>query len=141
MHLLDINVWMAMAFDQHQNHNSARTWFDGLPKESRCYYCRYTQMGFLRLSTNARANPLQTQTMLQAWKIYDNTMLDPRIGFAQEPEGLESHWRPWTQLGTFSHRRWNDAYLAAFATAGGYEVVTFDRGFTQFSGVSITLLP
>lgn len=140
MYLLDINVWIAMAFDQHQNYNSARAWFDGLPGESRCYFCRYTQMGFLRLSTNPRANPLQSQTLSQAWAIYDQTMLDSRIGFTQEPAGLESQWRPLTQLGTFSHNFWNDAYLAAFATAAGLQVVTFDIGFRQFSGFNGTIL-
>jgi toxin-antitoxin system PIN domain toxin len=164
MYLLDINVWIAMAFNQHQNYNSARAWFNGLPGQSQCYFCRYTQMGFLRLSTNpranplqtqtlsqtsnrniplsktTRANPLQTQTLSQAWAIYDQTMLDPRIGFTQEPAGLESQWRPLTQLGTYSHDHWNDAYLAAFAIAADLEVVTFDVGFKQFPGLRSTIL-
>ena len=140
MNLLDINVWIALAFNQHQNYNSARTWFDGLPGERRCYFCRFTQLGFLRLSTNPKANPLQTQTLNQAWAVYDETLLDPRVGFLAEPEGLEGPWRQWSQLGTYSHHVWNDAYLAAFALAGGCEVVTFDKGFGQFPGLSCTII-
>jgi len=140
MHLPDINVWIAMSFDQHQNYNSARAWFDGLPAESRCYFCRHTQMGFLRLSTNPRANPRQTLTLSQAWVLYDQTMLDARIGFSQEPAGLVSQWRPLTQLGTFSHKLWSDAYLAGFATAAGLQVVTYDIGFRQFSAFNGTIL-
>lgn len=136
----DINVWLALAFDQHQNYISARAWFDGLPGESRCYFCRYTQLGFLRLSTNPRANPFQTQTLRQAWTLYDNTLLDPRIAYAAEPDGLDGFWRRWTQFGTFSHNVWNDAYLAAFAIAGGFEIVTFDRGFAQYKSLRQTIL-
>ena len=129
-----------MAFDQHQNHGSARTWFDRLPEESRCYFCRYTQLGFLRLSTNPKANPLQTQTLSQAWAVYDSTLLDPRIGHAAEPDDLESLWRQWTKLNTFSHNVWNDAYLAAFSVAGNYELVTFDKGFSQYKNLRYTIL-
>jgi predicted nucleic acid-binding protein len=35
---------------------------------------------------------------------------------------------------------WNDAYIAAFAIAGGCEIVTFDQGFKQFPGLSCTIL-
>lgn len=33
-----------------------------------------------------------------------------------------------------------DAYLAAFAIAGGYTLVTLDKGFKQFDGVSCVVL-
>ena len=36
---------------------------------------------------------------------------------------------------------WNDAYLAAFALAGGFQVVTFDQGFSKFAGVNCLILP
>lgn len=37
-------------------------------------------------------------------------------------------------------RLWTDAYLAAYARAGGLTVVTFDRGFRQFPDLSCELL-
>ncbi len=140
MILPDINVWLALVFVQHRCHVSARAWFDRLAVESRCYFCRYTQLGFLRLSTNPKANPLQTQTLSQAWTIYDKTCLDPRIGFASEPEGVEGLWRQWTQLSSYSPNVWNDAYLAAFAETGNFELVTFDKGFVQYVGLRVTIL-
>lgn len=33
-----------------------------------------------------------------------------------------------------------DAYLAAFAMAGGYRMVTTDRAFRQFQGLDLVLL-
>jgi uncharacterized protein len=133
-------VWLALSFSQHKHHDSARLWFNGLLDSRLCYFCRFTQQGFLRLSTNPKANPFQTQTMSQAWAVYDTALLDPRIAFASEPGGLEIHWRERSRMRAFSHNVWSDAYLAAFADAGGYEVVTFDQGFAQFSNLSVTIL-
>lgn len=76
-----------------------------------------------------------------AWQLYDTTLTDPRVAFAVEPPGLEAAWRQFTSGQQFSPKLWNDAYLAAFALAGGYEWVTFDRAFAQYGGVGITLLP
>ena len=140
MYLPDINFWLAFTFDQHKHHVPARAWFDGSLAERPCYFCRLTQLGFLRLATNPKANPLQTQTMSQSWLVYDDMLTEPRIDYATEPNGLESHWRQRSQLGTYSHNVWNDAYLAAFSVAGNYELVTFDKGFARYPGLTHTLL-
>jgi predicted nucleic acid-binding protein len=50
----------------------------------------------------------------------------------------------WQKLGALPSmltKVWMDAYLAAFAMAGQLELVTLDQGFTQFKGVSVTILP
>jgi predicted nucleic acid-binding protein len=67
-------------------------------------------------------------------------MNDPRIAFAGEPACIEGHWRTFSQGHTFSPKLWNDAYLAAFAVGGNYDIVTFDAGFRQFPGLSCTML-
>jgi len=67
-------------------------------------------------------------------------MTDPRIGFADEPAGIEPQWRGFSQGSTFSPNVWNDAYLAAFAVTGGFELVTFDKGFARYPSLSHTLL-
>src|SRR5687767_1035347 len=102
MYLPDINVWLPLIFSLHVHHEIARLWFTSLPDDRQCFFCRLTQMGFLRLATNPKANPLQTLTMTRAWEVYDEAMHDPRIAFAVEPEGLESHWRQTTHRDTFS---------------------------------------
>ena len=48
--------------------------------------------------------------------------------------------RFFTRRRTFSPKVWNDAYLAAFAKASGFDVVTFDKGLAQFKGVRCTIL-
>jgi predicted nucleic acid-binding protein len=71
MHLPDINVWLALTFVAHVHHNSAQSWFDGLPGDRRCYFCRFTQQGFLRLANNAKVFPQAAVTQDLAWKLYD----------------------------------------------------------------------
>ena len=46
MHLPDVNVWLALTFDSHFHHPVAKTWFDGLPSDFVCFFCRLTQSGF-----------------------------------------------------------------------------------------------
>ncbi len=38
------------------------------------------------------------------------------------------------------YRLWTDAYLAAFALAGGYRLVSFDRDFLRFRPYGLNLL-
>ena len=47
----------------------------------------------------------------------------------------QEYWRDYTRRRTFSPKVWNDAFLAAFAKAAAFEIVTFDKGFSQFKGV------
>ena len=140
MYLPDVNVWVALAFPVHAHHESARAWFDGTPADRPCHFCRFTQLGFLRIANNPTAIPYSAVTQDQAWKLFDHFLSHPRVGFVDEPAGLEARWRPLAQLPRFSTKSWNDAYLAAFAQVGRYEVVTFDRGFAQYKDLHCTVL-
>jgi toxin-antitoxin system PIN domain toxin len=138
--LPDVNVWLALVFNTHIHHNSALAWFNSLSDET-CHFCRLTQAGFLRLANNPRVFPNDAVSATTAWQLYDTTLTDPRVAVAVEPANLETAWRQFTHGQQFSPKLWNDAYLAAFALTGGYEVVTFDHGFAQYGGVAITFLP
>lgn len=137
--LPDVNVWLAMTFDSHIHHPSAKIWFDGLADDL-LFFCRMTQQGFLRLATHPKVQGPHALTLSEAWQTYDTYLLDPRITFIGEPANIEGPWRTFAQGRTFSPHVWNDAYLAAFATSGAYELVTFDKGFLQFPGLSCTIL-
>lgn len=139
MHLLDVNVWLALSFDSHQHHAPATRWFLAAPPES-CCFCRVTQQAFLRLATTPRVMTDQALTLKQAWLAYDDLYNDPRVVFADEPDGIEPLWRAHTQHNTFSPKVWTDAYLAAFGQAAGFEIVTFDQGFAQYANLHRTIL-
>lgn len=99
-----------------------------------------TQQGFLRLATNPQAHHAGAVPMNRAWELYDSLRADLRIAFHDEPTDIEPIWRTLTHGDSFSPHVWNDAYLAAFAQLADLEVVTFDRGFTKYTGVKCTLL-
>jgi len=113
MHLVDINVWLAMAFRRHVSHAAAAAWFQASPGP--CFFCRLTQMGFLRLASSPSAMGPAAVSMANAWRAYDALYSDPKVAFIDEPAGTEARWRLLTQATTLTPKVWNDAYLAAFA--------------------------
>jgi toxin-antitoxin system PIN domain toxin len=137
--LPDINVWIALAFPARKEHMIAKAWFAGCRARS-CFFCRLSQQGFLRLSTNPQVMKSDVLSMSQAWQEYDALMLDPRIGFADEPPGLEYEWRRLTMLFQFSNKVWSDAFLAGMAIELNLELITFDAGFRNFPGLNCTIL-
>ena len=139
MFLPDINLWLALAFESHVHHAAAKDWFEGLSGEG-CAFCRLTQQGFLRLATNPKAFGTEAVTLAEAWLMYDALLGDPRISFADEPPGVEPLWRGYTQHRSFSPNLWNDAFLAAFARAADFELITFDKGFSRYADLKCTIL-
>lgn len=139
MFLPDVNFWLALVFKSHKSHASARDWMQAVAPRS-VVFCRVTQLGFLRLATNLKAFPTDAVSMSRAWQIYDQLSLDDRVGFAEEPELVEGQLRLLTQRQSFSTNVWTDAYLAAFAQAADFELVTFDRGFAQYQSLRQTIL-
>ena len=140
MHLPDINVWLALAFEVHFHHGTAKAWFEGTEPDS-CAFCRLTQQGFLRLATNPAVFKDEAVTMDVAWSCYDKLLEDERVYFIREPEGLEKAWRVSTRNRGYSHKVWNDAYLVAFAQTANLEVTTFDQGFREYNSIRVTILP
>src|SRR5262245_50905641 len=138
MHLVDINVWLGMAFQRHASHAAATTWFHGAAQL--CCFCRFTPIGFLRLASNPSAMGSAAVSMADAWRAYDALFSDPKVGYLEEPEGIEQKFRLLTQSAVFSPKVWNDAYLAAFAELASLEVVTFDKGFAQYPHIKCKIL-
>jgi len=142
--LCDSNVWLALALSRHAHHAAAREWFDAVHDRASVLFCRATQQTFLRLLTNASVlspygNPPLTNR--RAWEAYQALLADDRIVFrADEPAGLEAVWLRFALRATASPKIWMDGYLAAFALAGGYRMVTTDAAFRQFRGLDLELL-
>jgi hypothetical protein len=51
--LLDVNVWIALAVEEHVHHVAALQWYSAFRNESLAV-CRITELGLLLLLTNAR---------------------------------------------------------------------------------------
>jgi toxin-antitoxin system PIN domain toxin len=127
----DINVWLALTFEGHPHHHVAIVWFDSLPDSARLYFCRFTQMGLLRLlTTDAVMKPSQPLTQQQAWHQYDRWLEDDRVIVADEQPLIEDLFRRGSQLRRAAPKDWADSYLIAFAMSSNFQLVTFDRAMT-----------
>ena len=140
----DTSVWLALAIPGHVHHQLARAWLDSLDEPESAIFCRATQQSLMRLLTRAAVfatydrEPLTNE---QAWAVYDEMREDDRVGFhANEPPGIERYWREFSQRRTASPNVWMDAYLAAFARAADYTLVTADGDFRQFVGLDLVTL-
>ena len=131
MLLPDINVWMALANSAHVHHVPAKAWFDSLDLEEELVFCRFTQLGLLRLLTQTAAMGNRVKTQRQAWLIYDRFMAAGHMLLAQEPRSLDENFRRLASLDSVSPRDWADSYLAAFTDAGGITLITFDKALAQ----------
>ena len=144
MILCDSNVWLALALSKHVHHGAAREWLETVDEPASILFCRPTQQAFLRLLTNASVlgpygNPPLTNR--EAWSAYEVFLSDGRIAFqGNEPVGVEPLWKQLAVRGTASPKLWMDAYLAAFALAGRYSMVTTDVAFRQFRGLDLLIL-
>jgi len=133
--LVDVNVWVALMSDRHEHHGPARERFVGLPAAG-AVFCRVTQMGLLRLLTNARAMGEDVLSSGEAWEKYVALRRDWRVTFASEPAGIEEGWIG-LMRGVTAGASWTDAYLAAFGRGHGYPLVSFDSGFQRWANAGV----
>ena len=138
-YLVDVNVWLAIAYDQHLHHEPAVEWFEGLDRQCACL-CRVTQMGLLRLLTQEKVMGRDTRSQSKAWSVVDALLDDERVWYAGEPSAMDRDFRSLTKSSHASANLWTDAYLAAFSRAAGLYLATFDKALGRLAGASAHLL-
>jgi len=137
--LPDINVWLAFSSADHAHHSRARRyWYE--ESADQLAFCRVTALGFLRLSTNASAMAGRPLTVVEAWQAYQTFRRLPEVLLAPESEDCEAWLEHWALGKKATPRLWTDAYLAAFAKAGGLRLVSFDGDFAGFDGLDLLRL-
>jgi len=140
-HLCDSNIFIALTLEAHPHHERAVQWLESSPPGVMLYFCRSTQISYLRLLTVKEWMKEHVCTNDEAVRAYNTLRSDRRFGFlADEPVNLEKQWFQYARGEQPSPKRWMDAYLAAFARAAKMSFVTFDRGFTSFPGLDLTVL-
>jgi hypothetical protein len=135
----DVNVWIAMVVVEHVHHKAANDWNEALEWDA-LIFSRVTQMGFLRLLTNRNVMGQRVVGANGAWAVLDRLRRNQQIRFASEPPGIENLWREFTPAAQSGTNFWTDAYLAAFAKATGYTLVTFDPGFARYRNIPLEIL-
>ena len=137
--LPDVNVWLALLNGEHLHHHAAKAYWDRAAGQ-RIAFCRVTMLGLLRLSTNKAVMGGAPYTTLEAWQAYQAMIDLPEVSFVAEPLGIEIAMQKLTQTPKPGTADWTDAYLAAFASLAGLRMVSFDKGFKQYSGLTLLAL-
>lgn len=141
--LFDTNVWGAAVLSTHPAHQVAREALHNTTPAAPAVWCRATQQSFLRLIT--------TTALLKAYQAPDFTNRDalaaldalqalPQVCERDEQPRTVAIWRRLADRETASPKVWMDAYLAAFALAGGLRLVTLDQDFRTFTTEGLDLL-
>ena len=139
-YLIDVNVFLAATIEAHVHHAPARRWVESVEPPSTLSFCRVTEMSCLRLLTQPIAEGFRPLANRDAAAVYLAWRQDDRVGLMAEPPGLGELWPRLALRDDCSPKLWTDAYLAAFAIAGGCRLVTFDAAFRQFEAESLDLL-
>ncbi len=124
-YLVDVNVWIAIVYEDHLHHRTCRNWFAGLGRQ-KAAVCRITQMGLLRQLTNPSVMRESVCTQQEAWKVYETLMRQPATVFLYEPDQFDVAWKKLTSSARPNHHLWTDAYLATFAQLHCLTLVTTD---------------
>jgi len=144
--LPDINVWLALAVQEHPHHQAARRYWAAAQAEisrpsgesSRrgaepcLWFCRVTMLGLVRLLCQPKAVGPGALDVPAAWGLYTQYRALPQVGLLPEPEGCDDALRAIVGTGSLPPRLWTDAYLAALSMSAGLRLVTFDRDFDRF---------
>jgi uncharacterized protein len=142
-YLVDSNVWVALTFKSHPGYQAALEAMGAVTESRPAVFCRATQQSFLRLvSTPALARqygPTEV-TNDDALELLERLMAGPTVAYREEPAGLFALWQRLASNSTARPKVWMDAYLAAFAIAGGLQIVTLDHDFKSFVEAGLKLL-
>jgi uncharacterized protein len=137
--LPDVNLWLALAVIEHEQHPAAIRWFEATGDDALAF-CRITQMGLLRLLTNRSVMNEDTLTPEGAWRRLDHIIQDVEPIFQPEPADLNPVWRTMTDRTRGGSNFWTDAYLAAFARSCNFTFVTFDRVAAAYKTAPVLVL-
>ncbi len=118
--LLDTNVLLALAWPNHQHHAAAHRWF---ARESKHGWatCSFTQLGFVRLSSNPAYTP-NAVSPSEAAGLLEQMVGHPQHAFWKSPTAC----LPRIYTRALGHQQVNDAWLVEVARQAGGRLATLD---------------
>ena len=137
--LLDASVWLALCAPDHVHHPRALRYWQQEAAETLAF-CRVTALALLRHLTNPHLLGPAALDKEAAWRALDTWLKTPGVLLYDEPAGLDDWLERWANELDLRSGGWTDAYLAAFAAAGGFRLVAFDNGFSRYRGVNFLYL-
>ncbi len=141
--LPDINVWLALAVQEHPHHAAAKRYWEGVQLDmhstphtapQKIYFCRTTMLGLVRLLCQPNVVGEGALALPAAWAVYQSFRALPLIDLLADPADCDAAIETLLSAqGALPARLWTDAYLAALAQSSGMRLVTFDRDFERFN--------
>jgi toxin-antitoxin system PIN domain toxin len=118
--LLDVNLLMALLWENHEHHSKVRSWFKGV---SSFATCPVAQLGFARVSSH----PLLGYGMTPdaAFGVLRQFLADPRHQFM--PDDLSCTDRVVRTELMAGANQITDRYLVALARQHGFSLATLDE--------------
>ena len=125
-------MWLALSWANHMHSDAAWMWFSRR-EHDRFFFCRFTQVGLLRLLATSAIMGRDVRTIGEAWNVYDRWRDDSRIETRQESpewdEAFRAATRSFSRLS--SPKALGDCYLLALSQIAEATLVTFDRGLAS----------
>jgi toxin-antitoxin system PIN domain toxin len=135
MILPDVNVLIYAFREDAPLHRVARNWLRGVIEgPSRFGISPLVLSAVVRITTNARSH-MPPSSLEDAIGYCEDILGQPHC---QQVEPGAAHWRIFSGLCTATRTigpQVTDAWYAALAIEWGCEWITFDRGFSRFSGL------
>jgi len=125
VYLLDINLLVALLWTNHEQHEAARAWFKA-QRRSDWATCPFTQVGFVRVSSNPRVFR-EAPSPGKAVEVLEANLRHPRHRFWEDDVSFAEAVAPFVDLLT-GHQQVTDAYLLGLAMRRGGILATFDTG-------------
>jgi toxin-antitoxin system PIN domain toxin len=129
--LLDVNVLIALAHEDHDFHAKSRAWFR--QEKARTWAtCPFTEAGFVRVLSNPGYQD-PSFDLADAVAMLASLRKLPGHRFWGADFGLEEAIVPVASR-LFGHQQVTDVYLLSLAIRNHGKVVTFDRGLGFLAG-------
>jgi len=132
--LLDVNVWLALAIEEHVHHQSAAAYWSRTAGSTR-YFCRLSAISLVRLLMQPKLMGDRALALPTAWALYRSFSDLPGVAMLAEPMGIDAALDDLVRS-KLPSRLFTDAYFAALARSAGVRLVTFDKDFERFDGLS-----
>lgn len=137
--MCDVNILLALVAQRHAHHERCKCWWRSRDHSSPLLICREVQIALLRLLATEAVMAKETLTLPRAWALYAALLKCGGFRTVREPRGIDVAWERVCRPYKRSPKVVMNAYLAAFAMAGGYTLVTLDTAFRNFDGLSLVI--
>lgn len=134
-YLLDVNVLIAIQWEQHEAHKVVFDWFNHTGAGS-FTTCALTQISWMRMMMNP-SFPGHKASAPEAWQALKNLTQLKGHGFLASVPGYADATAPFARK-IFGHLQITDAYLLGLAIHEKNVLVTRDKGILHLAGSEFT---